>query len=74
MRIISSRTVPFIDTHSLQAGQAHEVLFRTGSGFVLYLTDGDPSLATRERVLSLELREALIWLNESSPDQGSFWG
>lgn len=26
-----------------------------------------------ERVFFLELREALVWLNEPPEDQGSFW-
>jgi hypothetical protein len=73
MQLIASRTIPFIDAQSLEAGQAREALFRNKSGFVLYLSDGDVSPAAEERVISLELREALIWLNEASQDRGSFW-
>jgi hypothetical protein len=73
MQLISSRIVPFIDTQSLESGQAREVLFRDRRGFVLYLSDGDPSRDAEERVIALELREALIWLNEASHDQGAFW-
>jgi hypothetical protein len=73
MQLIFSRTIPFVDTQSLEADQAREVLFRNGSGFVLYLSGGDVSPAAEERVISLDLREALIWLNEASQHRGSFW-
>ena len=72
MQLVSSRIVPFIDAQSLEAGQAREILFRDHSDFILYLSDGGASPA-EERIISLELREALIWLNEASWDQGSFW-
>jgi hypothetical protein len=74
MQMISSRAVPFLDAQSLAPGQAREALFREDSGvFLLYLCDGEPSYATEERVILLNLREALLWLNESPQDQGSFW-
>jgi hypothetical protein len=72
MQLVASRNVRFIDSQSLEAGSAREVLFRNSRGFILYLSDDDYSSAREERLISLELREALIWLNESS-DQGSFW-
>ena len=43
------------------------------SDCLFYLCDGEPSRAAEERVIFLGLREALIWLNEPSQDQGSFW-
>jgi len=74
MRLISSRIIPFLDTQTLAAGQAREALLRDDCGrFVLYLSDGDPSSAREERIIPLDLREALIWLNEPAQDQGSFW-
>ena len=73
MQLVSSRIVRFIDSVSLEAGSAREVLFRNSSGFILYLSDDDYSSAPEERLISLELREALIWLNEGYSDQGSFW-
>ena len=68
MQLVSSRIVRFIDGDSLEAGTAHEILFRDSSGFILYLSDEDCSPDSKERIIPLELREALIWLN-----QGSFW-
>jgi hypothetical protein len=74
MQMISSRTIPFLDAQSLAAGEAREVLIRDDTGrFILYLSDGDPPLTVKERVIILGPREALIWLNETSQDQGSFW-
>jgi hypothetical protein len=65
MRLISSRTIAYPDSQSLTPTQAREALFRINNErFVLYLTDGYPSSTAEERVISLDLREALIWLNE----------
>jgi hypothetical protein len=74
MQLIFSRTIPSIDVQSLEPGQAREVLFRDESdGFILYLTDGAPSSNAEERIIRLEMREALIWLHETTEDGGTFW-
>ena len=74
MQMISSRTIPFIDVQSLALGRAREALFRDeNNGFILYLSDGVASSNLEERVLRLEMREALIWLNETPEDRGAFW-
>jgi hypothetical protein len=74
MQMISSRAVAFLDAQSLAPGEAQEALFRDGhGGFLLYLSDGEYSSVTEERVIFLDLREALIWLNEPAQEQGSFW-
>lgn len=71
MQLISSRT---IETTTLSAGEAREALFRDDNGtFILYRADGKPAVTGEDRVLRLDLREALIWLNETSQQQGSFW-
>ena len=72
MQLVSSRIVRSIDSQSTEAGSGREALFRNSSGFILYLAANDYSSAPEERLISLELREALIWLNEG-PDHGSFW-
>jgi hypothetical protein len=75
MQMISSRAVVFLDAQSLAPGEAREALFRDrDGGFFLYLSDGEPWSAAEERIIFLGPREALIWLNESPQDQGSFWG
>lgn len=73
MQLVSSRIVHFIDSESLEPGRARESLFRDNRTFVLYLSDSDYSSTSEERLISLGLREALIWLNEDYSDQGSFW-
>jgi hypothetical protein len=74
MQLLSSRTIPFLDTESLTASEAREALLRDDNGgFILYLSDGGPSSSRNERMIRLDLREALIWLNEPAQDQGSFW-
>jgi hypothetical protein len=74
MQIIYSRKVPFIDVQSLAPRQAREALFKdANNGFILYLSDGVNSANMEERVIRLETREALIWLNETSDDGGAFW-
>ncbi|MGY3506870.1 hypothetical protein ACVWXP_007443 [Bradyrhizobium sp. USDA 4463] len=74
MQLVSSRTVSFIDVPSLAACEAKEALFHHDSkGFILYLSGGGRPSTSEERVIFLELREALVWLNEPPEDQGSFW-
>jgi hypothetical protein len=73
MQLISSRTIPYLEAQSLATGQAQEALFRNDDGFILHLADGKPTSVREERVIFLDLREALIWLNEPPEDGGSFW-
>jgi hypothetical protein len=74
MQLVSSRTISFIDVPSLAIFEAKEALFHDeGKGFLLYLSGGEVSSTAEERVVLLELREALIWLNEPPEDRGSFW-
>jgi hypothetical protein len=73
IKLISARSVHAIDSDSLECRQATEALFRKGSGFVLYLSDGATHPSCRERLISLSSREALLWLNEDQAEAGSFW-
>jgi hypothetical protein len=74
MRLISSRTIPFLASDTLTPRQAREALFRAADDrFVLYLADGGSASAGEERLMFLDLREALIWLNEPHEQRGSFW-
>lgn len=73
MELISLRTIPALDAESLLPCDATEALFRDAHGFVLYLTKEMPSAAVEERLVRLVTREAVVWLNESPQDQGSFW-
>jgi hypothetical protein len=71
--MICSRIVRFLDAESLVTGQAREALFRDeDNGLILYLSGGVSS-NTEEKVVRIEMREALIWLNEMPEDGESFW-
>lgn len=74
MQLVSSRTISFIDVPTLAILEAKEALFHDErKGFFLYLSGGKVSSTAEERVVFLELREALIWLNETPEDRGSYW-
>ena len=73
MQLICTRSVPALDSQSLEYREAKEALFRSGKHFVLYLSDGAPHSSCRERLISLSSREALLWLNESQAEAGSLW-
>jgi hypothetical protein len=66
--MICSRIVRFVDAGSCAAGQAREALFRDDdNGLILYSSGGAP-FNTGEKVVRIEMREALIWLNEMPVD------
>lgn len=74
MKLIASRIIPFIECGSLQERSAREALFRDGDGaFVLYLSDSNGLCDADERLIPLDPRNALIWINESAEAHGSFW-
>jgi len=72
MQLICARTISFLDVDSLETRKAREALLRGQSGFMLYLSDGAPPPSCNERLISLEAREALLWLSEEA-EPGSFW-
>jgi hypothetical protein len=70
MQLISMRAIPFIEFGSLTMSKRKEALFRDGErGFFLYLSKDVSSSSADERIISLEAREALIWLNQHPGDQ-----
>jgi len=75
MQMISSRTIAFLDEQTPAPGEAREALFRHEPyGFILYLSDGLAPSETNERIIRLDMREALIWLNQSSQNGELFCG
>jgi hypothetical protein len=75
MQMISSRTIAFLDDQTLAPGEAREALFRHEHyGFILYFSDGLAPSETNERIIRLDMREALIWLNQSSQNGELFCG
>jgi hypothetical protein len=74
MQMICLRTIAFVDVDLLAFREGREALFRDDdTRFFLYLSKHISSSQTEERIVALEAREALIWLNEDSQEQGSFW-
>ena len=74
IQLIASRSYLFIETESLEQGQAHEALLRESDGtFFLYFSERVGSLRSRARFALIEAREALIWINQPSDGTGSFW-
>lgn len=56
-------------------GEAREALFRDERcGFILYLSDGLAPSEPNEKIIRLDTREALIWLNQTSQDEELFCG
>ena len=67
LQMISSRTVPFLDDQTLAPGNAREALFRDERcGFILYQSDDLAQSGPNERIMRLDAREALIWLNQAA--------
>ena len=67
--MLCSQIVRPVDAESLVAGQAREALFRDDdNGLIPHLSAGTPL-----KVVRIEMREALIWLNETPDDVESSW-
>ena len=73
MQIMVSRSYPAIDAETLAEYCALDTLLRSDDGsFVLYMTS-DKQLGAEERVIFLECRDALVWLNETPDALGFYW-
>jgi len=73
MQLLASRTYPFIDSETLEEHQARDSLFRTDSGaFVLHMSSSDAPEAG-DRLVWLNGRAALLWLNSPAEDFGAEW-
>lgn len=73
MDLLVSRIYPSIDPESLAEYQARDTLFRMLDGrFLLHLSScGSP--ANADRLVWIDCRAALLWIN-ASPDQfGAEW-
>jgi hypothetical protein len=73
MQMICLRDIDYLDADELAPRKAKEALLRDENGFLLYLSKERSSASNEERIFRLGMREALIWLNESGINQGSFW-
>lgn len=72
VELIVSRTYPFIDSEALAERQARDTLFRTPDGsFLLHLSND--KAADDDRVVWIDTRAALIWLNADPEEFGMEW-
>jgi hypothetical protein len=71
IKLLVSRTYPFLDSDALVERQARDTLFRMPDGsFLLHLSNE----ATREdRLVRIGSRAALIWLNANPEEFGIEW-
>jgi hypothetical protein len=73
MQLMVSRNYRVIDAQTLAEHVARDALFRTTDGsYFLYMSSGR-QLESEERVLFLNCRDALLWLNETPDARGSYW-
>jgi hypothetical protein len=73
MQLLVSREYPVIDYQTMVEFVGHERLFRRANGsFLLHLSSAGKS-ETEERVVWLDAREAITWLNEAPEQYGSSW-
>ena len=73
MQLMVSRSYPVIDTQTLTEYVACDALFRTADGsYFLYMASGG-HLEGEERILFMDCRDALLWLNEAPDALESYW-
>jgi hypothetical protein len=73
MQLMVSRTYQVTDAQTLVEDVARDALFRTADGsYLLYMASGR-QVESEERVLFLDCRTALLWLNETPDARGSYW-
>ena len=73
MQLMVSRSYPVVDAQTRAENVARDALFRTADGsFLLYMASGR-QIESEERILFLDCRDALLWLNETPDARGSYW-
>jgi hypothetical protein len=66
MHLMVSRSYPVIDGQTLTEYVARDALFRTADGsYFLYMASAG-QLEREERILFMDCRDALLWLNEAA--------
>src|SRR5579864_298997 len=73
MQLMVSRSHPAIDAQTLDEYVTRDALFRAADGsYFLYMTSKG-HVEGEERILFLDCRDALLWLNETPDALGSYW-
>lgn len=72
MQIVASRVYPFLDAASLRECLARDTLLRAPDGaYILHMSSGAD--AGQDRLIWLDSRSALMWVNASPEDYGMEW-
>lgn len=73
MQIVASRVYPFLDASSLRECVARDTLLRTHDGaYILHMTSGEET-ENQDRLIWLDSRSALMWVNASAEEYGMEW-
>jgi hypothetical protein len=72
IKLLVSRTYPFVDSDALVERQARDSLFRMPDGsFLLHLSND--KVTDEDRLVRIGSRAALIWLNANPEEFGIEW-
>jgi len=72
MQLVATRKYPFLATQALTEGEARDSLFRIGDNkFLLHMTSGED--LGEDRLIWLDSRAALLWINQAVDDYGMNW-
>jgi hypothetical protein len=73
MELLISRSYPFIDPRSLVEYQARDSLLRMADGtFLLHLSSSNGPVDD-DRLICIDCRAALIWINAAPDEFGTEW-
>src|SRR5258705_7013314 len=73
MKLVLSRCYPVIDEQTLTEYFARNALFRTDDGSFLLCMASEGQAEREERILFLDCRDALVWLNATPDAVGAYW-
>jgi hypothetical protein len=73
VQIVASRVYPFLDVSSLRELLARDTLLRTNDGaYILHMSSGEET-ENHDRLIWLDSRSALMWVNASAEEYGMEW-
>ncbi|HEY9153916.1 MAG TPA: hypothetical protein VIM69_02225 [Opitutaceae bacterium] len=69
MKLVATHEYSYLDVQSLDERQARDTLFRYGENcFLLHMTPGE---GEKDKILWLDSRAALLWINQTVEEYGS---
>jgi hypothetical protein len=73
VQIVASRLYPFLDASSLKECMAQDTLLRSDDGaYILHMSSRDQT-TNQDRLIWLDSRSALMWVNASAEEYGMEW-